>query len=336
MDDQSMPGAYVLYSTELVKRWGVTPEALLAGTGLGPDSLADPRVRVPIPTIVQILERARELTGEPAYGYYLGAQMGISAHGMVGAAALAAPTMRQGIDLAIRFGPILTTALQLRLRVEGRDASLIIEEHADFGPARDSVLLAALYGIRHIGQAMTAQELTGHADLAMPAPPYAARIHRVAPRVRFDQPVNRLFFDAAKLDLPYALADPVALQLARDRCERILGSLGEARQVTSRVRVLFGADKGRLPSIEAVARGLHVSARTLKRQLAAEGTSFSQLVDEERRERAMFLLESPSLSLKHIADRLGYANLANFTRAFQRWTGKTPGEHRAKAGSGTP
>jgi AraC-like DNA-binding protein len=330
MDLPSMPGAYVLYSVELAKRWGIRASDLLAGSGIGPESLADPRVRVPIPTIVQILERARELTREPAYGYYLGVQMGISAHGFVGAAALAASTMRQGIELAVRFGPILTTALQLRLRVEGRDVSLIIEEHADFGPARDSVLLAALYGIRHIGQALTGQELTGFADLAMPAPPYLQRLLRVAPRVRFDQPITRLFFDASRLDLPYVLADPVAHQLALDRCERILGSLGETPHVTARVQGLFGADKGGLPSIDRVAQALHVSARTLKRQLAAEGTSFSKLVDEERRERAMFLLGSPTLSLKDIADRLGYANLANFTRAFQRWTGKTPGEHRAK------
>jgi AraC-like DNA-binding protein len=100
--------------------------------------------------------------------------------------------------------------------------------------------------------------------------------------------------------------------------------------VTARVRGLFGADKGALPSIEDIAQALHVSARTLKRQLAAEGTSFSLLVDEERRERAMFLLGSPALSLKDIADRLGYANLANFTRAFQRWTGQAPGEYRGK------
>jgi AraC-like DNA-binding protein len=73
---------------------------------------------------------------------------------------------------------------------------------------------------------------------------------------------------------------------------------------------------------------MHVSPRTLKRQLAGEGTSFSQIEDEERREKAMFLLGSPALSLKEIADRLGYANLANFSRAFQRWTGHTPGEHR--------
>jgi AraC-like DNA-binding protein len=330
MDDHSMPGGYVLYSVALVKRWGITASDLLADTGIRPDSLADPRVRVPIPTIVRILERARELTKEPAYGYYLGAQMGIAAHGHVGAAALVASTMRQGIDLAIRFFPILTTALELRLRVEGRDASLIIEEHADFGPARDSVILAVLYAFRHIGQSLTAQELVGYADVALPPPPYAARLQRIAPRVRFDQPVHRLLFDASRLDLPYAMADPVALQLALDQCERILGSLGHTPHVTARVRGLFGADKGKLPSIEAIAQSLHVSARTLKRQLAAEGTSFSHLVDEERRERAMFLLGSPTLTLKDIADRLGYANLANFTRAVQRWTGKTPGEHRGR------
>jgi AraC-like DNA-binding protein len=332
MDEQSMPGAYVLYAVELVKRWGIAASDLLAGTGIGPDSLTDPRVRVPIPTIVQIIERGRALTREPAFGYYLGVQMGISAHGSVGAAALAAPTMREAIELAVRYGPILTTALQLRLRVEGRHASLIVEEHADFGSARDVVILAALCGMRHIGQTMTGLELAryGYTDLALPAPPYLPRLLRVVPRIRFDQPVHRLFFDASGLDLSYSLADPVALQLALDRCERILGSLGETPQVTGRVRALFGADKGVLPSVEAVAQTLHVSTRTLKRQLGAEGTSFSQLVDEERRERAMFLLGSPTLSLKDIADRLGYANLANFTRAFQRWTGRAPGEYRGK------
>jgi AraC-like DNA-binding protein len=337
MADHSMPGGYILYAVELVKRWGIAPSDLLEGTGIVPDSLADPRVRVPLSTIVHILERARELTREPAFGYYLGAQMGISAHGYVGAAAQTASTMRQSIDLAIRFVPILTTALQLRLRVEGREASLIIEEHADFGPARDSILLAALHGIKHIGRALTGQELPGgHLDFALPAPPYLARLLRVSPNVRFDQPVHRLLFDASKLDLSFALSDPVALGFASDRCERILRSLNETAHTTAQVRALFGADKGGLPTMGAVAQTLHVSARTLKRRLAAEGTSFSRLIDEERRERAIFLLGSPTLSLKVVADRLGYANLANFTRAFYRWTGRAPGEHRGNGDGGAP
>ena len=44
--------------------------------------------------------------------------------------------------------------------------------------------------------------------------------------------------------------------------------------------------------------------------------------------RAMMLLASPGLSIKTVAERLGYSNVANFSRAFQRWTGMSPGEHR--------
>jgi AraC-like DNA-binding protein len=328
MDEHSLPGTYVLYSIELVKRWGITADELLDGTGLASGTLADPRVRVPIGTIVVILERARELTGEPCYGIFLGLQMRVSAHGYLGAAALVASTMREAIQLSIQFMPIVTTALSLRLRVEGRDASLIVEEHADFGPARDSILLAALIGMSQIGESLTGRRLVGFADLAMPQPAYAERLKLMDKRIRFAQPVNRLFFEASMLDTPYKMADPVALLAARDQCERILAALAQTPRVTARVRGLMSRDKGQSPSLRTVAAAMHVSPRTLKRQLAAEGTSFSQIEDEERREKAMFLLGSPALSLKEIADRLGYANLANFSRAFHRWTGRTPGEHR--------
>jgi AraC-like DNA-binding protein len=334
MDEHSLPGTYVLYSFELVKRWGITAEELLTGTGLAPDTLADPRVRVPIATIVAILERARELTGEPCYGLFLGLQMRVSAHGQLGAAALAASTMREAIQLSIQFLPIMTTALSLRLRVEGRDASLIVEEHADFGPARDSVLLAALVGMSQIGRSLAGHELPGYADLALPRPGYFDRLKLLDARVRFEQPVHRLFFEASMLDTPYTMADPVAVLAARDQCERILAALSQTPRVTARVRALMSRDKGQTPSLQMVAAAMHVSPRTLKRQLAAEGTSFSQIEDEERREKAMFLLGSPHLSLKEIADRLGYANLANFSRAFHRWTGRTPGEHRTVAKKG--
>jgi AraC-like DNA-binding protein len=336
MDEHSLPGTYVLYSIELVKRWGITAEEMLHDTGVAPDTLADPRMRVPIGQIVAILERARELTGEPCYGAFLGLQMRVSAHGYLGAAALVASTMREALQLSIQFMPIVTTALSLRLRVEGRDASLIIEEHADFGPARDSLLLAALVGMTQIGESLSGRRLPGYADLSVPKPAYADRLQKMDKRVRFDQPVTRLFFEASMLDTPYKMADPVALAAARDQCERILAAIARTPRVTARVRGMMSRDKGQSPSLRTVASAMHVSPRTLKRQLAAEGTSFSQIEDEERREKAIFLLGSPSLSLKEIADRLGYANLANFSRAFQRWTGHTPGEHRTSLARKSP
>jgi len=71
-----------------------------------------------------------------------------------------------------------------------------------------------------------------------------------------------------------------------------------------------------------------VSERTLKRRLQAEEASFQNLVDQVRLERAGELLQQTAMNLSQIADALGYADAANFTRAFKRWTGQSPSQYR--------
>jgi AraC-like DNA-binding protein len=70
--------------------------------------------------------------------------------------------------------------------------------------------------------------------------------------------------------------------------------------------------------------------RTLKRRLADQGTSFSALLDEVRRDRATLLLRAGELSVDEIGARLGYSDPANFARAFRRWTGSSPRAFRRK------
>jgi hypothetical protein len=148
MNDHSIPGTYVLYSLELVKRWGISTHEILEGLGLDVATLGDPTSRVPLPVIVAVLERARRLTNEPAYGYYLGMQIRVSAHGLLGLVALSATTLREAIEIGTRFlAPVITTAISIRLEVEGDQASLILEEHADFGPARSAFVVAAMIAI---------------------------------------------------------------------------------------------------------------------------------------------------------------------------------------------
>ena len=328
MDAHTFPGSFGLYLTELVKRWGVSPRDLLDETLATPEALRDLRSRFSTRQVVTLLERARQLTGEPAIGLHLGTQLRVSALGSLGMAILSASTIREAIDLGIEFMPIVTTALGLRMRVEGREASILVEEHADFGTARDILLLAVLTSLWRIGTRMTGQCMTGFADLAMPEPPYFGRLGRIGAHIRFDQPVTRLVFDASYLALPHKMPDPIALQFARQECAETLDSLAGAPRTVARVRGLLSAKRGRLPSVLQVAATLHISPRTLKRLLAGEGTSFSLLVQAERRERAVLLLRSRTLSIKDVARSVGYSNVMNFARAFQRWTGKTPGEHR--------
>ncbi|MBI3861676.1 MAG: hypothetical protein HY290_07250 [Planctomycetia bacterium] len=73
---------------------------------------------------------------------------------------------------------------------------------------------------RQIGSALVGQALRGRFELAMPEPPYFARLNRNGefPDVHFGSLANRLVFDAAVLDMKPVLADPAALRLAIDNC----------------------------------------------------------------------------------------------------------------------
>ena len=70
------------------------------------------------------------------------------------------------------------------------------------------------------------------------------------------------------------------------------------------------------------------SARTLQRRLTDQDTSFSRLLQAIRFRTAHQLLEDPKMPLKEIASRLGYTDVANFIRAFKRWTGVGPSQYR--------
>jgi AraC-like DNA-binding protein len=328
MREHTFPGTFGLYLAEVMKRWDVSAKDLVAGSNIDLESLADPRSRLSTGQVAWVLDRARQLTGEPALGFYIGTQLRVSALGSLGMAILSASTVREGLELAIEFLPVVTTSLGLRLRIEGREASIIVEERADFGPARDIVLLAILTSLWRIAIRMTGQCMTGSVDLALPEPPYFAQLGRIGSHLRFNQPVTRLVFDAALLAVPYKMHDPVALKFARQACTEALDALAGSQRTVSRVRALLNTKRGALPSVVQVAATLHMSPRTLKRVLASEGTSFSLLVQDERRERAMLLLQSRTLSIKDVARSVGYSNVMNFRRAFHRWTGQTPGEHR--------
>ena len=330
-EDASLPAVHALHLVQLVARWRVPADALLDDFGLTESGLSDPEARLSIATCERIIARARALTGEPALGIYLGLQMRVAWHGYLGFAAMTAATARDALLLAMRYAPTRTSAIGLRLHESGRMASLVIEERASLGTAQDAVIFALLVGIWQIGGALTGRALEGSADVTFAEPAYFGRFPDVA-RVRFEQPVHQLVFDRALLDLPLAMADPAAQRLVREQCERALEALGTGARLSVRVRQRLPREGGGFRTLDEVAAELGTSPRTLKRKLAQEGHAFSSLLDEERRERALLLLRAPELSLEDVADRLGYSDLANFSRAFRRWTGRTPGAFRRRSG----
>lgn len=326
--EPSLPGVYLLEVVELAARWRVTADELLAGLPITAARLRDPATRVSIALSAEVVERARRLTREPALALYLGMHMRVSSHGFLGFAAMTAATLGEAIELAVRFCATRTTAIGLSLYVEGETASFVIEEPVDLGSLREFAILGLGLSLWQVGQDLTGTAPEGVAEIAFPAPAYLPAGFLEA-RIRFDQPVNRLVFPAAALATPLRTADPVALQLARAQCERELAAMVDAG-LAGRVRAALVAEPSGFPSVTEVARRLHLSTRTLKRKLADQGTTYSALLDDARRQRALLLLDNRELSLAEVAARVGYTEVPNFTRAFRKWTRTTPAAYRAR------
>jgi AraC-like DNA-binding protein len=322
------PVAVVLPLLDLVQRWRVRPSDLLAMSGLSQADVEDPLQRLEMSAIVRMFESARTLTGEPGLGYYLALQKRVSMFGYIGFVAQSAKTIREVLALALKYAPLVSSAVTFELQLDGRAGWLLAEEHVPLGSVRDVILISIMLGLQTIRASLTGSTGRHRIELAFPEPDYYPRFAHIAPNTAFGQPFNRIAVDRRTLDLPIVTADPTALRVARQVCEHALEELGFDADLVNRVRRALPRTDGGFRDIDEVAALLGTSPRSLKRHLALEGASYSGLLDRERKVAAVQLLRGSRLGLDLIAERLDYASVSTFIRAFQRWTGKTPSAYR--------
>ena len=99
--------------------------------------------------------------------------------------------------------------------------------------------------------------------------------------------------------------------------------------ITHRIRQILGDDFRReMPSFEALTGLLNMSARTLRRRLEKEGTSYQRIKDNARRDVAISMLSRDGLTVSQVAEQVGFSDPSAFHRSFKKWTGQSPGSYR--------
>jgi AraC-like DNA-binding protein len=114
-----------------------------------------------------------------------------------------------------------------------------------------------------------------------------------------------------------------------ERADALLKSLQESKTMRGRVEgilvpILHRSDI----SMDVVAEQLGVSRQTLYRSLKAEGVTYETVLDELRRKMALNFLAGKKVSVNETAYLVGFSEPAAFSRAFKRWTGKSPSAAR--------
>ena len=115
------------------------------------------------------------------------------------------------------------------------------------------------------------------------------------------------------------------LELARAQSDRDVWSLA------TEVELLAAGAGDPAPAIDALLAHERFSPQvmgTLQRQLTAEGTSYSELLERMQESVAMDHMSNTHLSLAEVAFLVGFSDQSNFSKAFKRWTGRTPGDYR--------
>jgi AraC-like DNA-binding protein len=329
-EEHRVLGREVANLCKLVADWNVPQETLLEGLDISPTALSEPTTYVSLTSWLQLLERARSLTEEPALGIVAGLRSTTAMHGFIGYGAMSAANLRESIGFFLRYASLRQTALEFSGHVEDGVAVMTLREKADFGAVRDVQLLSVMIGLWRNGSAVLGRPLRLTLDLPISRPDYFARFEHVLPPMRFGRASCQLSGPADGLSSPVTLADAATFQLIRGECERLQGMLGLHASFEARVRHALPTDGG-FRSFSQLAAALGVSTRTLRRRMTEHGLSYPQLVDQERQTRALVLLRSKELSLDEVAVRLGYSEPSTFARAFRRWVGCSPAVYRRKA-----
>lgn len=336
----SIPISYLQLLVEIVTERGFRLEQLLVGVPIDSDLLSRPEARMSAQQWTLLALNAIRLTGDPALGYEYGLRMRPSAHGFLGYATMSCTSMRQAMEITIRYFQARQRNFTMQLGTDGDYGAITVRENHPIPALRSFFYENILIGLARGAAAILGTELSSFPDgeiwFDWPEPPYHAAYRERLPKIRFSRPANLLRFPVRVLELKPVLADPFASQQAIEACERELALAGGLEDPIG-LRVcaeLVLSAKGGYPSQATVAQRLHMSGRSLARKLQASGTSFQQLLEEARRRDAQQLIESSALEFQAIAARLGYVNPANFTRAFRKWTGMTPSAYKA-LGSGS-
>ena len=329
--------SWVLMIAKAIDSYGQNSRQLFAEAGLDHHKLRDPLARFPYPAVVRLWKLATETCGDPSFGLTVAQHWHPTTFYALGYAWLASSTLDEAFDCAARYTRIVNTAASGIIRVERSPASFRVifdASHVRLSePPPDAAADAALaVFVRMCREAYGERFDPLRVMLQHPDPGRPARYQQeFRCPVVFSQAENAIWLEPDIAVEPLATANPELVRVNDQIVTDYLARLDRADIVMRvRSRLIEHLPSGSCDET-TIAGELNLSLRSLQRKLKDRGVSFSQLLEDTRRELGRDYVRDSQHSINEIAYLLGFTEPGNFSRAFRRWYGKTPSEYRGTA-----
>lgn len=331
MAEATLPIELVRSATAFAIRSGWDVNGILHEAGIPPLLLTEGRARVTEEQGTRIVRALWRLTDDEAFG--IGSHplprgsFRLLLYGLTGA-----PDLGAALERAKGFAAAIPALPKLDVSVEEDLARVSWDS---FGVADDPDHLLAYTSLavvhRIIAWAIARRVPLHHVELPFPAPRSTEMPDLVfgAPQV-YGTARPAIVFDAALLQSPLMRDEQELDEFIARSPAGLLARVEDGADTADQVRRLVEQGlRGAHLDGDEIARRLAISPQTLRRKLAAEGTSLREIRETVLRDAAVTALVDGDESLGEISQRLGFSEPSAFTRAFRRWTGSPPSAYRA-------
>ncbi len=315
---------------ESVTRQGVDVQPLLHQAGLSAELLENCDLRITSDQLSRLMQAVWRTTDDE----FMGMGSHPSRHGvfsLVAKQAVQCHTLRSIYYRCAYTYSLVANAVDLKFTVQDNEARFIVHL-ADSSRDPQGMLREMLLLVWHrfpswlIGQKIRLNSVR----FDFPEPAHKAEHRLMFPcQTHYNQENSCLVFDRDQLDEKIAQT-PQALRAYLKRAPLDWFKRQAFYPVFTRRVMDFLESAANLAEIgmDETATHFHLTSRTLRRKLAAEGSSFQRLKDGIRQDAAIHLLSQPELPISEIAKELGFSEPTAFTRAFKQWTGVLPSVYR--------
>lgn len=311
---------------------GIAPAPLLAHAGLTEQQIADRGARVGVHHQIKFLSLVADAVADADFGFHLGLIPDLRELGLLYYVAASSDNLRDALRRTARYCAVVNEGLALGYR-EGREIVLAFDyagvpRHLDRHQMEICVTLVMRLCRQLTGRRVAARRLTFAHHRGDDSAEMAAFF---GCDVAFGAPADCLVLATDAGDIPVVSADRYLNRLLLANCEEAL-----ARRPTHQDSLRVAVENAIVPLLPHgkvragdIAGKLGLSQRTFARRLAAEGLTFSEVLERLRGDLGRQYLADPGLSVSQVAWLLGYQEVSAFTHAFKRWTGQTPRDARA-------
>jgi AraC-like DNA-binding protein len=252
--------------------------------------------------------------------------------GLHGAAAMSAPTMR---DVWLMVEETHEISISFNIYRPLREGSHFVGVELDESELPSDLRAYTLYMelgslIATVRQLSVGTVAVNRVEWPFPRMADSSFLDPFGLDIAFDKPRMRVFWPDGAADQPMIQGHALLHRHYVDRCRHMAEAV-RAQDLVARIETVIANDALELPT---VARRLNLSERTLQRRLKEAGLNFRAVSNDARMKRARKLLSEGTTSIADVAARLGYAETASFTHAFQRLSGCTPRQFRRDTLSG--